>query len=185
MPKILYIFLLSLTPISELRLSIPFGILHYKLNPFLVFFVSVIGNLIPPILILFFFKKISDFLSEKSLILKKFFQWLENRTEKQKEKTFKDNIKNFALSTFIGIPLPFTGAWTGALIAILAGFKIKDAIFSIFLGVLMAAILVTILTMLGIVISSNLNFLTILGLLTTIFIVGFLFYKKFKTKINF
>jgi uncharacterized membrane protein len=77
-------------------------------------------------------------------IFDRFFTWLFNRTRKKYYKKF-EKYSGFALITFVGIPLPVTGAWTGAVIAFVFGIPPKKAVLDIFLGILMAATIVTII----------------------------------------
>jgi uncharacterized membrane protein len=143
--EVLKIFLTSLTPIGELRASIPLGLTVFHQPIWVVFFVSVIGNMIPPMLILWLFPKISQWLMVKSKLMNKFLTWLFERTRKKT----KDKIEKYgdlALIIFVAIPLPNTGAWTGALAAWLFGIPFKKAVPNIFYGVLIAGAVVTLIT---------------------------------------
>ncbi len=142
--EIIKVFLTALTPIGELRASIPLG-LHYELPVWLVFVVSVIGNIIPPIFILWLFPRISEWLMAHSKLMNRFFTWLFERTRKKAH----DKIEKYgdlALIIFVAIPLPNTGAWTGALAAWLFGIPMKRAVPNIFYGVLIAGVIVTAIT---------------------------------------
>jgi uncharacterized membrane protein len=145
----LSIILLSMTPLGELRISIPTGIAVYKLPLLPVFFLSVIGNLIPVIFILLFLDKTSNFLMKRSHFFKNFFTWLFKRTHRKHSKKF-EIYGEIALISFVAIPLPITGAWTGALAAFLFGVPIKRALLLILLGIIIAGIIVTTLTLSGI-----------------------------------
>ncbi|MCG6914032.1 small multi-drug export protein [bacterium BMS3Abin03] len=143
--EVLKIFLTSLTPIGELRASIPLGLTVFHQPIWVVFFVSVIGNMIPPMLILWLFPKISQWLMVKSKLMNKILTWLFERTRKKT----KDKIEKYgdlALIIFVAIPLPNTGAWTGALAAWLFGIPFKKAVPNIFYGVLIAGAVVTLIT---------------------------------------
>lgn len=143
--EIIKIFLTSLTPIGELRASIPLGLTLFNQPIWLVFVVSVIGNIIPPILLLWIFPKISDWLMRHSKLMNKFLTWLFNRTrEKAQEKISKYG--DLALIIFVAIPLPNTGAWTGSLAAWLFGIPMKRALPNIFYGIFIAGIIVTLIT---------------------------------------
>lgn len=142
---ILNIFLTALTPIGELRASIPLGLTVFHQPVWIVFIVSVIGNIIPPMFILWLFPKFSKWAMERSKFMNKFLNWLFERTRKKA----KDKIEKYgdiALIIFVAIPLPNTGAWTGALAAWLFGIPFKKAILNIFYGVLIAGVVVTIIT---------------------------------------
>lgn len=140
--EILSVFLLSALPISELRGGIPLGIGVFRLNPWLVFSVAILGNLAPVIPILLFLEPISNWLGKKSSFFKNFFQWLFERTRKK----HSDKMERFGalgLAIFVAIPSPGTGAWTGCLIAFLLGMRFRYAFGAIVSGVIGAGILVT------------------------------------------
>jgi len=142
---IVKIFLTAMTPIGELRASIPLGLSILKQPWFLVFVISVIGNMIPPIFILWLFPRFSDWLMSHSKLMNKFLTWLFNRTRKKAQ----DNIEKYgdlALIIFVAIPLPNTGAWTGALAAWLFGIPMKRALPNVLYGVLIAGVVVTLVT---------------------------------------
>lgn len=143
--EVLKIFLTALTPIGELRASIPLGLTVFHQPIWIVFVISVIGNMIPPMLILWLFPKISQWLMAKSRLMNRFLTWLFERTRKKT----KDKIERYgdlALIIFVAIPLPNTGAWTGALAAWLFGIPFKKAVPNIFYGVLIAGVVVTLIT---------------------------------------
>ncbi len=143
--EIIKIFLTSLTPIGELRASIPLGLTLFNQPIWLVFIVSVVGNIIPPIFLLWLFPKISGWLMKHSKLMNKFLTWLFERTRKKTQ----DKITKYgdlALIIFVAIPLPNTGAWTGALAAWLLGIPIKRALLNIFYGVIIAGVIVTLIT---------------------------------------
>jgi uncharacterized membrane protein len=111
----LWVVLISMTPIGELRAGVPMAYLHYGFPWYSAFLLSLLGNLIPIPFILIFLDPLSRLLSKVKLF---------------------DRI-------FVGVPLPGTGAWTGSLIAFLLGTERKRAFFYIALGVLIADIIVT------------------------------------------
>lgn len=146
MLDIIKIFLTALTPIGELRAAIPYGLTALNQPVGVVFLTAVIGNIIPPILILWLFPGIAAWLQKKSQFMAKFLDWLFARTRRRT----KDKIEkygNLALILFVAIPLPYTGAWTGALAAWLFGIPFKKAIPNIFLGIIIAGIIVTSITL--------------------------------------
>jgi uncharacterized membrane protein len=146
MEEIIKIFLSALTPIGELRLAIPLGLGVYKLPWWQVYTIAVIGNMIPPLLILWLFPRISNWLNKKSKSFHRFFNWLILRTRKKTEKKI-DRYGVMALVIFVAIPLPNTGAWTGALAAWIFGLPFKKSIGAIFIGVLVAGIIVSLITL--------------------------------------
>jgi len=137
---------MSMLPISELRGAIPVAITVYDMPIFSAFFWAVLGNMIPVIFILIGLDwLINKFLVHKFYSLNRFFAWIFERTRKNHSKKF-ERWKEFALVVLVAIPLPFTGAWTGALAAFVFGIPIKKSFPLIFIGVLIAGIIVTLLT---------------------------------------
>jgi uncharacterized membrane protein len=149
-------FLIAMTPIGELRAAIPVALAVYKLSWFKAYFWSVFGNMIPVIFILWLFEPISKFLIRRFRIFEKFFGWLFTRTRRKHTKSF-EKWGALALIIFVAIPLPMTGGWSGALAAFVFGIPMKRALLLIFLGILIAGVIV-ILTSLGISFSFN-NFI--------------------------
>jgi len=141
-------FLLAMAPIGELRVALPAGIIVYGLDYFTAYIVSVIGNIVPVIFLLYFLDPISKWLSMHFKVCDKFFNWVFERTRR---KTNSEMIKygHIALIGFVAIPLPFTGAWTGAIAAFLFAVPNKKAFALICLGVLLSGIIVLILTSTG------------------------------------
>ncbi len=144
MPHELGIILLSMIPVAELRLAIPLAILKYGINPVEVFFLAVIGNLIPVPFIILFIRQIFNWM-KKIKIFHNIAVKLEERG-KSKIKTV-EKYKFWGLCIFVAIPLPGTGAWTGAMIAGLMNMRLKKALPSIILGVVTAGIIVTTLSL--------------------------------------
>ena len=140
----LAVFFTAMTPIGEIRAAIPLGLGVLKLNLYSVFIIAVIGNLIPAVIIIYISEPLSKFLMRKFRPSNRFFNWLFDRTRRKYSKKF-EKYSGFALAVFVGIPLPMTGAWTGALIAFVFGIPPKKAILDILLGIIMAGIIVTII----------------------------------------
>ncbi len=139
MANYVYVFLISMLPVVELRGSIPVA---YALGLDIVpsYIVSVIGNLIPVPFILLLITPLCNLL-KKTKALRWFPIWIEKKVAKNEAKVTK--YKNVGLYLFVAIPIPGTGAWTGALVASFIGYKFRDALFSIILGVLTAGIIMT------------------------------------------
>lgn len=176
MADLLQVFLLSMTPIGELRLAIPMGVAVYHLPVMYVFFVSIIGNLVPAIILLFFLKEISAHLSKKSVLFQKMFDWWQNNAKKKHlERVQKYGWMGLVL--FVAIPLPLTGAWTGALLATLMDLPIKKSFLAILLGVLGAGAIVTTAVYFGINIEKYFGLQTLAGLLAACIFLFFL--RKF------
>lgn len=149
MNQIINVILLAAAPISELRGAIPLaiGVYHWPWWP--AVFWSVIGNMIPVFFILWLLEPVSNWLRKNFVIFEKFFLWLFKYTRdkhKQKFEVYRD----LALIILVAIPLPMTGAWTGSLAAFVFGIPYCRALPLIFIGVLIAATVVTLAT-LGIV----------------------------------
>lgn len=132
-------------PISELRGAIPIAIGIYNMSVFPAFFWAVLGNIIPVIFILWLLKAASNFLSHHIYFFNRFFAWLFERTHRKHSKKF-GRWRDLTLVILVAIPLPFTGAWTGALAAFVFGVPIKRAFPLIVLGVLIAGVIVSCVT---------------------------------------
>lgn len=133
-------------PIAELRLAIPLAIGAYDMPVLSAFFWAVLGNIIPVVFILTGLDwLINKFLIHKVYLFNRFFTWIFERTKKNHSKKF-ERWKEFALIILVAIPLPFTGAWTGALAAFVFGIPAKKAFPLIVLGVLIAGVIVSLIT---------------------------------------
>ena len=134
-------------PITELRATIPLALIVYEMPVWSAFLLAILGNLIPVILIIWFLNLlINKFLIHQIYIFNRFFSWLFERTQRKYSKKF-ERWRDLALVILVAIPLPFTGAWTGALAAFVFGIPIKRAFPLIALGVLIAGIIVTTITL--------------------------------------
>ena len=140
MPEILTILYATL-PINELRGTIPLAI-SWGIKPIYAFILAVIGNTIPVFVLLFGLGKLSTFAQKHSLFLNKILNWVFQRTRKKTAKAIK-KYGPLALFFFVAIPLPFTGAWTGSIAAWLFGIPFKKAILPIMLGIVVAGIIIT------------------------------------------
>ena len=137
--KELLVFLLAALPISEVRGAIPVGLAIGM--PFAkVLVISIIGNSLPVIPMLFLFEPISNRLRHFRL-WRGFFDWFFERTKKKTDIIQK--YEALGLAIFVGIPLPMTGAWTGCVAATMFKMKFKYAFFAIMTGILLAAAIVT------------------------------------------
>lgn len=141
-------FLLAMTPVGELRAALPVALVVYKMNWIWAYFLSVAGNLLPIVFLLAFLGSVSTWLSNHSVFFKKFFDWLFARTRKKVDPKIS-KYGHMALITFVAVPLPLTGAWTGAVVAFLFGIRFPKAFFLISLGVMIAGAIVLLLTKLG------------------------------------
>ena len=158
MLKILYLILMTFLPFLELRYSIPAGILHgviqlpfgfrlvgFGLNPVLVFVVVVITNFIVGLLVYLFLM----FIVEELCYFKWFRKWFE-RTLRHYQKRVQKKVDKYGLigvALFIAVPLPGSGVYSGALGAYALGLDFKKFMLADLIGVLIAGILVTIITL--------------------------------------
>lgn len=139
----LAVFGTSMIPVGELRVAIPIAHFTYDMHWLLAFVLCVIGNVLPVPFIVAYMKPIFRFI-KRSRFFVKLVNWLEKRTMKKAEKVNK--YSGLALCIFVAIPLPGTGAWTGAMIAAMLDMRLKKAVPWIALGVLIAGVIVTLLT---------------------------------------
>ncbi|MDD3717518.1 MAG: small multi-drug export protein [Actinomycetota bacterium] len=173
-PSFLVVMIISMLPIFELRGGIPAGAaLGMPVWKAAVF--AVIGNMIPIPFILWFLGPVSRWLSEHSRLMNRFFDWLFTRTRRKHTKSF-ERWKEVALMIFVAIPLPITGAWTGAVAAFLFGIPTKVALPFIFFGVVIAALVVSLATSFSFLLGwqGTLVFLALLA--------GFLFFVYLRAK---
>lgn len=129
----------AMVPVLELRAAIPFG-LAFGLPPGVVFCLSVVGNMLPIPFILLFLRKIFRLLRRRPWWGKK-IDWLETRAHLKGRVVRKYRIPGLII--LVAIPLPGTGAWTGALVATIFRIPIRWALPAIFVGVLIAGGIVT------------------------------------------
>ncbi len=137
--KMFAVFLLSMVPVVELRGGIPLGT-AWGLPWYLAFIAAFIGNMLPIPFILLFLEKILVWMKPLP-VLGKFVSWLEKKADKNSEKIEKYG--KWGLFVLVAIPLPGTGAWTGALVASFLKMKMKDSLPVIALGVIGAGFLMT------------------------------------------
>ena len=135
-------FLIAMIPIGELRAAIPIALIIYHLPPLKAFIWSVLGNLVPGFIILWFLGPLINFLEKHFYVLNRFFVWLFERTRRKHSKKFED-WGALALMSFVAIPLPMTGVWSGAIAAFVFGIPYKKGVLMISLGAIIAGIIVT------------------------------------------
>ena len=138
-----------MVPIVELRGGIPAGVgMGVPWQTAVI--ICMIGNIIPVPFIFFFARKVLEWGADKPVI-GKFFSWCLEKGRHGGEKLMAKAGKGmfWALLLFVGIPLPGTGAWTGTLAASLLDLDFKKSILAITLGVVLAAVIITALTLLG------------------------------------
>lgn len=136
-------FLISMIPLLELRGSILVAGSILKQPIILTYLAAVAGNMLPIPFILLFIQKIFDWM-KKIRFIKKFPYWCEKKALKHSDQIKKYGY--FGLFLFVAIPLPGTGAWTGSLLAVLFGMNRKKSLLFIFLGVLTAGIIMSLVS---------------------------------------
>ena len=114
----------------------------YHLSPTTAYFLSIIGNIIPVIFILWLIEPVSGFLMKRIKLCRRFFAWLFGRTRANHNHKF-EKWGALALITFVAIPLPMTGGWSGALAAFVFGIPFKKSLLLIFAGIMIAGVIVT------------------------------------------
>lgn len=134
---VLTTFIVSMLPVIELRGSIIFAATQ-NVPWYIAYAVSVIGNVLPIPFIMLFLRPILNFL-KKTKHLAKAANWIQERSMKKADKILKYEI--LGLFIFVAIPLPGTGAWTGAIIAALLDMRISRAFPTIVAGVMTAGII--------------------------------------------
>ena len=143
-PDWLVVFIISVCPILECRLGMFTAIVLLEMNPFVGFIISFLGNILPIPFILLLINWIFKVLKKVSGINKAIF-WLENKTMQKRDKIDKYGI--WGLLIFVAIPLPGTGGWTGALLASLLELDKKKSFLVISLGVFIAGLIITVLSL--------------------------------------
>ena len=142
MPKEIVAFIISMIPILELRGGLIAASL-LGIGVFKAILLCVLGNIVPIPFILFFITPIFNWM-KKTKLFRPMVEKLEKKSMAKSEQIQKYEFWGLAL--FVGVPLPGTGAWTGALIAALLGIKTKKASLAIFVGLLIATIIMTIIS---------------------------------------
>ena len=140
--KYITVFVISLMPILELRGGLIAASL-LKIPPVSAYIISIIGNLIPIPLILWFLDSVFAFM-KKHKILVKFIDFCERKGNEKKGQIEK--LGFWGLVLFVGVPLPGTGAWTGCLIATLLRMDKKKAFLAAILGVIMASVIMMVVS---------------------------------------
>ena len=144
--KYLWVFLISMVPIIELRGAIPVAVgMGLPLIP--SYIICIIGNMLPVPFIYFFARKVLIWGSDKPVIGKFFTFCLEKGVKGGKKLQAKAGRGLFvALLLFVGIPLPGTGAWTGTLAASLLDMDFKSSVVAVMCGVLLAGVIMALIS---------------------------------------
>lgn len=141
--NILMTFLISMVPVIELRGAIPAAVLA-GLDIRVALIVAIVGNLVPVPFIIVFIRKIFKWLRQKSRWLGDMVRRMEEKADAKKAQVLRYEF--WGLMILVAIPLPGTGAWTGALVAAMLDMQLKRAFPAIAAGVVVAGLIVTIAT---------------------------------------
>ncbi|MCY6483323.1 small multi-drug export protein [Clostridium aestuarii] len=140
MSKLLKVFLLSAVPVVEQRGAVPLGINIYNLEPSIVFLVSFLGSMLPVPFILLLFNKIFEWM-KKYKAFNRISNFIEKKINKNSAKMEK--YKEIGLITFIAIPLPTTGVWTGSAVAAFLKLDFKKSMICAAIGGIISASVLT------------------------------------------
>lgn len=143
MKDILLTFLVAMVPVVELRGAIPFGVVR-GLNLWTAIIASMLGNLIPVPFIILFIRKIFAWMRAHMPKLDGLVIRMEKKAEKNRAAVEKYAF--WGLVILVAIPLPGTGAWTGALVAAMMEIRLKRAFPAIAIGVAIAGVIVSVIT---------------------------------------
>ena len=141
--RIFATFLISMVPVIELRGGLPYGI-ALGLDYSVALAAAVLGNMVPVPFIIVYIRHIFEWLRKRS------HWWDEKISRLEKKAHLKGRLvrkySTIGLCILVAIPLPGTGAWTGALVAAVLDLRLKKAVPAIFLGVCIAAAIMTAVT---------------------------------------
>lgn len=137
--RLLQTFLISTVPVLELRAGIPYGV-SLGLDYHRAALAAILGNLFPVPIIILFVRQVFAWLRKRSVKLDAWISGMENKAEHKGEKVRRYGALGLIL--LVAIPLPGTGAWTGALVAAVLGLRMRDALPAIIAGVVIAAAIV-------------------------------------------
>lgn len=145
--EILYLIGLTLLPFLELRASIPYGILRTDMHWTAIFMICVLSNIVLALLVYVFVHYIMQiFLKVK--FIDRIYSKIVQRSQK-KVQPYVDRYGMIGLALFIGMPFPGSGVYSGCLGAYLLGFDFKDYIKASVMGVLIAGVAVTLISLFG------------------------------------
>jgi len=145
--EIITLIIITFLPIFELRASIPYGILKYQMHWLPVFIIAVLANIAIGMIVYFLLDKCIHLVVHIKWI-NRIYQHFVVKTQK-KIKPYVDKYGTLGVAIFIGIPLPGSGVYTGALGSYLLGLGYKRFFIADVIGVLIAAIAVTLIVLFG------------------------------------
>ena len=150
MKKYIWVFLIAMVPLIEIRGAIPYAVIWgLPLIPSIL--VAILGNMVPVPIIFLFARKVLEWGKDKPVI-GGFFTWCLEKGEKGGRKLEEKAGRGlyWALFLFVGIPLPGTGAWTGMLAASILNMDFKKSTLAALGGVLLAGTIMLVLSLLGV-----------------------------------
>jgi uncharacterized membrane protein len=140
--KLITTFFLAMVPVIELRGAIPYGV-ALGLDPWVSCGVSILGNLVPVPFIILLVRRVFEWLRKGRFWGPK-IEALEKRAHLKGQLVRKYRLPGLII--LVGIPLPGTGAWTGALVAVVLGIRLREALPAILAGLLIAGGITTAVT---------------------------------------
>ena len=156
MKNYIYIFLIAMVPLIELRGAIPVAYAIHTANPEfnipLSYLIIALGNMLPVPFIFFFARKVLEWGKDVKVgFFRNFCNWCLEKGEKggQKLQAKAGRGLYWALVLFVGIPLPGTGAWTGTLAASFLDMDFKKSVLAVIGGVVLASVIVGVICILG------------------------------------
>ena len=141
--KVLLTMLISMLPVVELRGGLPAGVAMGLPIP-TAYIAALVGNMLPVPFIILFIRPLFQWLRVHVPKLSGFASQLEQRAQEKSVDVARFQL--WGLLIFVAIPLPGTGAWTGALIAAVMDMRLRRAVPAIFAGVVIAGLIITVLT---------------------------------------
>ena len=141
LPDPLVVFLMGMLPITELQGAIIFGVTVLHMNPWVAFASGTAGCITMAMILLVFLESVTIFLRRHFKIFDRLFKWLFARTQSKYSARISE-IGHIALFTYIAIPTPGSGGWTGSLIAYVFGIPRKKAALILASGLIVTGLLV-------------------------------------------
>lgn len=138
--KFITTFAISMVPVVELRLGLPYGIAQGLSYP-LALTAAILGNMVPTPFIIVYIRRIFAWLRRHWKALDGLICRMEQKADTKGETVRRYGL--WGLLILVAIPLPGTGAWTGALVAAFLNLRVREAIPTIFAGVCIAAAIMT------------------------------------------
>ncbi len=145
LPHWFQVFFFSMIPWFESRYVIPYAMLGLGWSWWHAFPFAIVGNVLPVPFILLFFHHVEKFLRRFRFWVN-VMDWLFSKTRKRADRKIR-RYEYFGLLLFVAVPLPFTGAWTGALVAYLFDLDFSKSLFTIFVGIVIGAVVMVGLTL--------------------------------------